>query len=361
LGAFDLNKPMTIYHLAEQCNVSVSTVSRVLNNSPYVSEKTRKNIMCMIEKYNYTPNSLAQAMIRNRTATIGVIIPDITYPFFSILFSEIERYAATYNYSVMLANTFHGGSSRGISGCFDTGNYFKMMRSRKIDGIIIVGGEIDMLPIAPDYIKALNQLNEFQPVVIIGEAINEIKCCFVNRNLGGGIASAVQHLAALGHRRIGYIGGKATIRLTDAQVKMFIKTLESMQLPYDSDNVVLSGYYAKDGFETVNRLLNSNTPRPTALLAANDQVAIGAIRALSDAGLSVPEDCAIVSCDMFFDSEYCTPRLTTLDQQHDYLGRLSVMTLLSAMNGIKDPIQIDHNPRLIIRESCGSQLGKRTI
>lgn len=349
-----MKKPITIYQVARECGVSVSTVSRVLNGNPNVSTKTRNLVNSVIEKYHFTPNGIAQSMNSNRTKTFGVIMPDITYPFFSLLFLEIERFAAEAGYSVMLANTLHGGSARGVDSSFSEDFYFKAMVSRRVDGIIIVGGEVDRLTISPDYVAALNALSDTLPVVIIGQTIPDCKCVFVERNLAGGVQSLVNHLVTLGRRSIGFIGGREDLLQTAAQLERYRLAMGALSLPVEEENIALSGYYARDGYETVMRMIRSGRKMTEALIAVNDQVAIGAIRALHDAGISVPGDVAVASCDMFPDGEYITPRLTSLDQQHEYLGRMAVMTLMTSINGIREPVTISHNPRLMIRESCGA-------
>jgi len=351
--------PVTIYQIAAESGVSVSTVSRVLNNSPRVSPKTLERVNAIIDKYSFKPSPLARAMINNRTETLGVIMPDITSPYFSSLFLEIERHALEHKYSIILCNTLFGGSSHGVATPFGEMKYFQMMMDKKVDGVIITGGEVDKESISREYVDALNRLNNNLPVIVIGQDIENCNCLFINRNLGGGVSSLIQHLAALNHHRIGFIGGEPGVKTTTARLTAYRNTLKSLSLPYDPSIVALSDYYFKDGYSAMKQVLDQAKSRPTAVVAINDMVAIGAIRVINDYGLHVPEDIAIVSCDQFFESEYLSPRLTTLDQQNDYLGKLAIMMLLCAINGMGEPVHIDHNPRLIIRESCGSQLSGR--
>lgn len=132
--------------------------------------------------------------------------------------------------------------------------------------------------------------------------------------------------------------------------------MTSYQHPVNDDWVVLSDYYTADGYAAMTHLLENSTTLPTALVAINDNVAIGAIRAINDAKLSCPEDIAIVSCDQFMNGDYQTPRLTSMDQHNEYLGKMAILQLISAINGQVEPMIINHNPELIIRESCGSRL-----
>lgn len=354
-----MDKQVTIYQIAKESGVSVSTVSRVLNGGEHVSPKTLDKVNQVIEKYHFSPNAVARAMANHHTRTIGVMMPDITNPYFSALFLEIERYALSQEYSVILCNTLYGGASHGVQSPFGEIRYLKMMREKMVEGIIITGGQLDLQDTPGEYINALNDLNRSIPVVIIGPELEGCECLFVGRNLGGGVASLVQHLAALGNRKIGFVGGEVGVRQTVERLEAYHNTLESLGLPYDPDMVALSDYYTADGYDAMEKLLKS--PKvPQAVIAINDRVALGAIRAIRDEGLSVPEDIAVVSCDKFYDSEYYVPRLTTLDQQNDYLGRLSILLLMGAIAGVGENIDVKHTPRLIINESCGVKLGIRS-
>lgn len=354
-----MEKQVTIYQIAEECGVAVSTVSRVLNGGEHVSKKTMDKVTRVIEKYNFSPNAVARAMSNRKTGTIGVLMPDITNPYFSALFLEIERYALSREYSVVLYNTLYGGASHGVQSPFDEIRYLKMMKEKMVDGIIVTGGQMDLQDTPKAYIKALNDLNRSIPVVIIGQEVEGCSCLFVNRNLGGGVASLVQHLAALGNRRIGFVGGEVGVRQTKERLDAYRDTMSGLGLPVCEEMIALSDYYTGDGYEAMKALLGKEE-RPQAVIAINDRVALGAIRAISDAGMNVPEDIAVVSCDKFYDSEYFVPRLTTLDQQNEYIGRLSIQLLMGAINGSGENIDVSHTPQMIVRESCGVWLGVRS-
>lgn len=351
----DLTNKTTIYDIARESGVSVSTVSRVINNSPNVAEKSKAKVRAVIDKYHFEPSQLARALTVNKTNTIGVIVSDIANPYFSALYLEIQRYAMERGYSVILCNTLFGGASHGVASTFSENEYFKNLLSKKVDGAIILGGENDKEQISKKYIDALNDFASKVPVVVLGEQIEECdKCIFLNRNLGGGFPALVQHLAVLGNRRIGFVGGEPGVRQTTARFKAYQNTLISLGLEFDPKLVALTNYYSKDGYEGMMEILDSGVQRPDAVIAINDAVAIGCIRAINDRSLRCPEDIALVSGDQFFESDYVTPRLTSLDQQNDYLGRLSILALISAIKGIQETITFEHKPRLIIRESCGN-------
>lgn len=349
-----MKSEVTIYQIAEECGVSPATVSRVLNNSNRVSERTRSKVRQAIESHHFSPSGIARAMSNRATHTIGVILPDITNPYFSALFLEVQRYALAHGYSVLLCNTLYGGASHEINSPFEEMQYFDMLGDRRVDGCIVIGGQLDLDAPSDDYVRALNRLNAAVPVVAIGQPLAGCECTFVSRDLGGGVASLVEHLYALGNRRIGFIGGQIGVRQTTERLKVYRMTLKALSLPVAEDRILLSNYYSPNGYEDMKRFLAAGG-QADAMVAINDQVAIGAIRAIFDEGLSVPGDIAVVSCDSFPGGEYQYPRLTGLNQQNEYIGKMAILSLLSAIGGIRETVTVQHTPVLVVRESCGKQ------
>ncbi|HFJ2336105.1 TPA: LacI family DNA-binding transcriptional regulator [Listeria monocytogenes] len=350
-------KKITIQEIAKLSGVSVSTVSRVLNNSPSVSAAKRKKIQAIIDEHNYTPSVFARGMVNKQTKNIGVILPDISNPYFISLITQIQKFALDYMFSTILFNTMLAEpNNKNNQHPLTEEDYLKIILEKQVDGLLILGGEIDKEIVPKEYITALNQLNNEIPVVVIGSKIPELNCLLIERNLKKGVTTLVSHLTALGHKNIGFIGGEAGVKITTYRLESFKEAMTSYQHPVNDDWVVLSDYYTADGYAAMTQLLENSATLPTALVAINDNVAIGAIRAINDAKLSCPEDIAIVSCDQFMNGDYQTPRLTSMDQHNEYLGKMAILQLISAINGQVEPMIINHNPELIIRESCGSKL-----
>ncbi|MDR1445115.1 MAG: LacI family transcriptional regulator, partial [Treponema sp.] len=298
----------TIYQIAEQAQVSISTVSRVLNGSPLVAPRTRAVVQDVIDQNHFSPSALARGLSTSKTQSVGVILPDITNPYFSALFLEIERCAAEQGYSVVLYNTMYGSYSRSFKKSLGESAYFQMALEERLDGLIVTGGQIDMDEISADYLAALNLLRREIPVIIIGQKFEGTACDFVIRDLDRGVFLALQHLRDLGHRRIGFLGGEVGVRVTSDRFKAYKRIMAELGLVYHPGYVHFSDYYVPSGYAAMREQLRG--PMPSAVLAINDMVALGAVRALSDAGLSVPGDMALVSCDEFFFSEYAVPRIT---------------------------------------------------
>lgn len=351
-------KHITIKQIAEESGVSIATVSRVINGSTPVNPQKQEIVERVIAKYGFSPNAVARSLVNHQSMTLGIILPDITNPYFSAAFLEIQRFALEAGYSIFLCNTLFGGASHGVFSDKTEQDYFQMMLDKRVDGVLIMGGEIDLDIISDGYRQSLAQLRQHIPVVVIGEPIEDTGCLFVQRESGGGVISAVNYLHSLGHKRIAFVGGQAGVTITTMRLNAYKKALAANGLSDDERLIALSDYYAKDGYDATQTLLHSGASF-SAIVAINDTVALGAQRAIADVGRVVPNDIAMISCDQFSTAEYQTPRLTSIDQHNELFGRMVIATLISAIRGVSEPTKLNFTPELILRESCGSKLGVR--
>lgn len=351
---------VTITEIAKESGVSIATVSRVLNGNVPVSETKRKHVEEVIKKYNFIPNELARSLIRKETKTLGVIIPDISNPYFSSMFLEIERYALEAGYSLFLCNTLFGGSSHDIRNTKEEAYFFQLMIDKKVDGVLIMGGQVDLVTIEDSYKEALKQLSSQLPVVVIGRKINDVDCIFIQNETGSGVTTALNYLYMLGHRRIAFVGGQEKVTITEIRLQAYKDALTSLNLTPDNRLISLSDYYAQDGYTAITSLIDRHISF-TAFLAINDAVALGAIRALTDRGYKIPEDIALISCDQFQTSDYQIPRLTGINYHNEILAHTAISSLLNLIHNIEVPSYVTRSPELVIRESCGTQLGLRKL
>ncbi len=348
-------RPVTIVQIAKESGVSIATVSRVLNGSAPVAEETRKRVLDVIKARRYRPNGLARSLIRRRSMTVAILMPDIANPYFSAMFEAFEACARESGYSVLLCNSAFRASRREEMGAREAA-YFRMMLDKQVDGVLIVGGQADLCEVSEDYRTALRELAEAVPVVVLGETIEDVDCLFIQRERGQGVFAAASYLASLGHRRIAFLGGEAGVGITHERLDAYRLALDALGLERDEALVSLSDYYASDGYRAARALLERKTPF-TAALAMNDSVALGAVRALRDASLSVPEDVSVISCDRFPLADYAVPRLSGIEQHNEIFGRFVINALFGAMQGERGPILLEHRPELIIAESCAPPRG----
>lgn len=345
-----MKEAITLRQIARESGVSVSTVSRVINGSAPVSEDVRRRVEQIIEKYAYTPNGSAQGSVNPRSMIIGVVMPDITNPYFTAMFREISLSAQRAGYSVLLSNTGFTAASAGET-TWNELEAFKIMQEKRVDGVLVVGGQADLTQLRPEYRQGLEDMAGRVPVVVLGNPVDGSLCQFMERERGQGIYMAVEYLSSLGHRRIAFVGGEADVAITEQRLGAYAGALAALGLPYDRSLVSTSDYYAPDGWQAAQQLIRHGTPF-SALIAMNDSVALGAYRALADHGLKIPEDVSVISCDQLFDAEYFIPRLTALDQHNELLGQSVISALLGKMNGAVRSQPLKLHPELIVRESC---------
>jgi len=344
-----MKQPITIVGIAKESSVSVATVSRVLNHTAPVSEDTRARVNAVIRKHAYTPNSFARGLSSRRTMTLGIVMSDISNPYFASMFQEIENAAYEAHYSVFLCNTSFSSRTAQTSGRRELDS-FQMMIDKNVDGVLVAGGQADLMQVSAEYKAALQRLSELIPTVVLGNPVSGVDCRFIQRERGQGVLMAVSYLASLGHKHIGFVGGEGEVGVTEARLAAYMRALETFDLPYDQRLIALSDYYAADGYQAMCSLL-ARKASCTAILAMNDSVALGALRALADQGFSVPGDISMISCDQFFFPEYFVPRLTSVDQHNERFGRFVVDAMLNEINGGETAF-FTHRPELIIRESC---------
>lgn len=338
-------KRPTQVDVAKRAGVSRATVSYVINGQANgrvpISEETRQRVLEAVAELGYMPDARAQALRSGSTRTIGAIIPDIRNPHFWEYADGIEKEARAHGYRIILSST-------SLSQKYEE-DTLKDLAQRRIDGLILQGSFTTQTKIIN---KTLSQLIKRQlPIVKIGEPTESIDSVWsdyrtVTQELMG-------YLLSLGHRRIGLIYGVAPPILAEDRLIPYQQYLQAAGLPVDPALIAQCGPTIEDAYQAALRLLQLSS-RPTALIAINDMLAIGVLRAAADLGLKVPTDLSIVSYDNIPMASYLVPRLTTVSKDAVKFGQEAVKLLLARIQQPNRPVQmIDMPIRLIIRESTG--------
>jgi len=332
---------ITINDVAAEAGVSITTVSRVINNNYPVKKETKERIEKAIKKLNYTPNIMARSLITKKTSMIGVIVPGITNLFFPTIVEAIDEFTKQRGYSICLCST--GGNA------IVEQNLSNALVSRQVDGIITIDPSIECLD--NDY---YSKLSERTPVIVVNGYPNGYNCNFVCYDEEVGCREAFDYLIGLGHKKIAFIRGDKSYSY-DIKEKIYKEVLAHNSFSYERivrlglGNSIEVIKQSKEGVKDVLQLKE----RPTAIFACNDLMAVGAIEACQSFNLKVPEDISIVGFDNTIISDITTPRLTSVDQNMKDIGKRAAIELLDIIeNDIKTRKKVILDTNLVIKHSC---------
>jgi LacI family transcriptional regulator len=327
---------MNIAEIAKRANVSTATVSRTLNQSGPVKAATARKVWRAVTEMNYYPNSNARALVSGRSRLIGLIVSDITNPFFPELVRAFQDLAAQKQYEVLLTSTNYLTSR--MTECL------RRMLERKVDGVAMMTSEMDL-----GLIKELSRRNV--PIVFMDVGQMGPRMSHVAIDYGNGIRQAVDHVVALGHRHIAFITGPLDLHSARTRRQAFVDGLRHHGLTPDRKMIREGTHTAEGGQQAMNGLLRLSKP-PTAVVCSNDWTAIGALHAIHAGGLRVPDDISVVGFDDIPLTRYTNPALTTVRMTASDVGETAFNALFrligeEAVEG--DVYQIP--TKLVVRES----------
>jgi len=326
----------TIRDVAKAAGVSVSTVSRVLNDKDDVAPETYRKVQTIIKELGYASNLAAKSMRSRRTDVIGLVMPDVVDPFSIQVIKGVNRAIAELDYDLIV---YTGGDIRKESSAEHERRYVSLLGSSITDGIIVV------TPAATSFSTA-------SPVIVLDPNNVTPACPAVIATNRDGALSAIEYLTGLGHRRIGFISGRPELQSAVRRLRGYKDGLRRAGIPLDPDLIQAGDYSKQTGCACAQRLLNLPDP-PTAIFAANDQSAIGAIQAIHQAGLRVPDDVSVVGFDNIPEASYTNPALTTIDQFIEEMGCVATEMLLSLIDGGSLESNVYKVPtQLVVRDSC---------
>jgi LacI family transcriptional regulator len=329
----------TIKDVAALAGVSYTTVSHVVNNTRPVNDDKRVRVLAAIDQLNYVPSAVARSLKAQATATIGLLVPNNTNPYFAEIARGIEGYFRRHGYCVFLCNSDNDVVTQR--------EYLRVLHEKRIDGLIVASAGNDAM-------AAHTLGNSGVPVVIVDRPIDGLPADLVQIDHELGAAIATRHLADLGHTRIGCIAGPATTAVSAMRVAGFRLAMAERGLEVLPGAIVESDFSSPGGYAAASTLFD--TLAPSAIFAGNDLMGIGALRAAAERGIRVPADCSIIGFDDVELSRYVYPSLSTVGQAILRLGETAAKTLLDRINGTVTGPMRRHTiePRLIVRESTGA-------
>lgn len=312
---------VTIKDVAEQCGLSVTTVSLVLNNKPNrISEKTKEKIIKTAEELHYRPNQIAVSMVTKRTHTIGLILPDVSNLYFSELAKAIEEESALQGYTVLYGNTSDDRKK--------DMEYLKVFLGRGVDALIMVHSHAFSMEDQNKLWKLVQ--SSHTPILAVDRSVflPQVPAVMVDQRMGG--MAATQHLIQLGHRRIGCITGPKYVNSSTERAFGYRQALESAGIAYDPKLIYHGDFRPQSGAEGLLPLWKQGI---TALFVCNDMMAMGVYQACQKEGIRIPEELSVVGYDDIFFIEYLYPPLTTVRQPVAEIGKEAAKQIIAMING----------------------------
>lgn len=328
---------MKMSDVAKLANVSPATVSRVLRQPELVSEETKRKVLGAIKEVNYQPHLIARQFRTKETKIILVVVPDITSPFFSKVLRGIEHTAVENGYQVILGDTENIIERER--------EYIDLLYQKQVDGMVLLTARSDKTHLE----KISNQF----PMVLACEYIDGLEIPTVSIDNVSSARKVTEHLIKLGHTKIAHISGPMNVILSRDRFRGYEQAMMSYALNIDSAFIQEGDFSIESGYNQMIKLLSLENA-PTGVFVFNDEMALGAIKAVKDSGTKVPEDIGIVGFDNLNIATMFEPYITTIDQPKYEIGKKAMNLLLKLMKG--ESLQKKRfvlKDELVIRESCG--------
>lgn len=328
---------VTIHSVAQEAGVSTTTVSKVINHTGSISEQTRKKVLEAMKKLNYSPDAAAASLRGKRTKAFGLLVPDISNPFYAEVARSIEDRSHEFGYNIIMCNTDNDAEKEK--------SYLSLLTSQRIDGLVVASAFR-----SPALLEEM--LDKGFPIVLIASEIPKLSVNTVTVDDYKGGYLAASHLLSRGHNKIAII--TENVRSNVARFAAFKEAMQEADLPIPDGFIVKTEASIQKGYESGKEIL-SMKERPTAIFACNDLLAAGVLQAAKELGLKIPQDLSVVGFDNTVLSTTTSPMLTTISQPVKLMGAKAVDLLIREMGEKKTyKERLLLPPELIIRQSTAS-------
>jgi len=346
-AAIEVPERMDIRTIARLANVSIATVSRTINGVTTVNAKMAKRVWDVIEQLDFVPNTQARALVSGRSKLFGLLVSEITNPFFPELIQGFEDIAVEHGYEILISSTNY--DPKRMSHCI------RRMLERKVDGVAVMTFGMEE--------PLLDQLAKRQvPLVFIDVGPDRPGVSVLKVDYHHGIRKAVQHLAALGHRHISFVSGPARLHSAQSRLTAFKKSMQECGITPDPSWIIEGDHTLEGGVAAMEKLL-AQPETPTAVLCSNDMTAIGVMHHLYRRGLRVPDDISVIGFDDIHIAEMMMPPLTTIQMSRFDIAKAAFGALRQQ---VESPVpstgkrEIRITTDLVVRESTGFPRGTMT-
>lgn len=331
---------VTIYDIAAKANVSAMTVSRVINNTGKISEKTRAKVKRVMEEMNYVPNQTARSLVLQQTKLLFLLITDITNPFYTTLARGAEDAAKKYGYRLLFGNSDESLEKEA--------EYVTTILQTRVDGVLLAPAGDPSLP----HLESLRRHSV--PFVLLDREVPGVECDIVLGDSKEGARQLVDHLAASGHRRIAIVNGSDSISSARLRLQGYMDGLKLNELPYEEQYVFETSFGSLSDLSEMEQWLNGLDPLPTAILSGNNVLAVEVMRLLRHRGLRVPADISVVCFDDLGPYSDIDPFLTVAAQQayqFGYMGTTMLIERIADREGAQPWKKIVLPAELLVRRS----------
>jgi DNA-binding LacI/PurR family transcriptional regulator len=337
-----LSKRVTAKDVAEALGISTMTVSRVLNNRSNVSEETRHKVLDMSQKIGYFPNHIAKSLVLRRTDTIGVVVPEITHSFFPEVVTGIEEVCYKKGYHLILAHS--------AENLVRERDVIYTLTSKQVDGLLISTAQTVL-----DYNVYQQIISRGVPLVFYDRCVKGLGACCVSIDDEESASLVTDHLIEHGYYPIAHLSGPRRVSIGELRKTGFLKSMQKHGLEVKESMIVEAGLQERDGYEAMKKmLLQPQKDWPRAVVAVNDPAAFGAMKAIYEKNLRIPEDIAIVGFSDDIRAELMPVPLTTIKQDAYEVGKKAVEKLIEVINDKNsEEEEIIVKGKLVIRHSCG--------
>lgn len=323
--------------VAKRAGVSVATVSRVVNGLSSVDKKLAKRVWAAINELGYVPNQQARALVSGRSRTLGLLISEITNPFFPELIQSFEDIAGEHGFEVMVGSTNYN---------YDRAKLFiTRLVQRRVEAVAVMTFRAESPLLGPLIAQDI-------PLVSIDVSTDAPRSVILEIDYAHGITQAVQHLAVLGHRRIAYAGGPMPHLTNLRRKKAFLQATRSIGLQLEEPHIFEGAHTFEGGTQAAQQFLDLEDP-PTAIVCSNDIMAVGVMRVLAERNIKVPGEMSVVGFDDIHLAEFANPPLTTVRMSREELARCAFNAIQQLMNSDAPitPLPVRVGTSLIVRES----------
>ena len=331
--------------IAKKLNISISTVSRVVNGKTYVKPETREQVMQALDELNYMPNQVARSLKNKSTKTIGIMVPDIGEDFFAYVIKGIDDVLSRNGYAMILCDTGESAEKEEL--------YLNLLSEKQIDGVILA-------TVCKEHKTLYKLIAKELPIIFIDNLPN-LKSNYDSVIIDNSRASyiAVEHLIKLGHKTIGTIIGKMDETTGYERLLGYKKALEDSKIDISESLIRIGDFKEKSGYENMKALLELNE-NISAVYVASSKMTYGAIKAIREKGLKIPEDVSLVGFDIHDVSGLITPSITTILQPEERIGKVAGELMLKRLQDSNERFnqKIVLDPDILIRDSCGYMSGK---